>query len=292
LKAAAIDIGSNAIRLLISEVYEYNNEVKTNKLTLVRAPIRLGEDVFTKEEISPQKTELMVKAMQAFKNLMDVYGVKIYKAVATSAMREAKNGHQVAAEIEQKSGVKINIISGDLEANLINSTYSGLNLSSEKSYLYIDVGGGSTELTLLKGIRKIKSHSFKVGTVRLLQEKVKSRVWEDISNWLNKLEISPESVTAIGTGGNINKISKLMKAPNGEIEVTEFEKMYDELVSVNTEDRKKIYNLKDDRADVIVPAAKIYLHVLRVAQINNIFVPKIGLADGIIASLYLKEVQK
>ncbi|MGY6560860.1 MAG: Ppx/GppA phosphatase family protein [Luteibaculaceae bacterium] len=291
MKIAAIDIGSNAIRLLISEVYEYNNEIKSNKLTLVRVPIRLGEDVFTTELISETKTQLMIKAMQAYKNLMEIYGVKTYKAVATSAMREAKNGHEVAALVEKNSGIKINIISGDLEANLINSTYKGLNLDPEKHYLYIDVGGGSTELTLLRGFRKIEAHSFRVGTVRLLQEKVKERVWNDMANWLKKLQIDPSNTTAIGTGGNINKIIKLFDVDKGNIPVELFEKMYYELAVLPVEERKKRFTLKDDRADVIVPAAKIYLHVLKCANIGNIFVPKIGLADGIVASLYLKEVR-
>jgi exopolyphosphatase/guanosine-5'-triphosphate,3'-diphosphate pyrophosphatase len=288
LKLAAIDIGSNAARLLISEVVKSGDDKpQFNKINLVRVPLRLGFDVFEKGEISKQKLGMIIQTMKAYQHLLNVYGVIYLKACATSAMRDAHNSNDVIRKVKLETGIQINIISGDDEAAYIYENHVAENLDKEHSYLYIDVGGGSTELTFFDESRLRYKESFNIGTIRLLKSMVDENTWEEMRDHLKSNTKSKLPVIAIGSGGNINKVFSLSKKKEGKpLHLELLRDYYKELSSVSLEERISLYNMREDRADVIVPALQIYINVMRWTDINEIYVPRIGLADGLIQSLY------
>lgn len=288
MKLAAIDIGSNAARLLITEVTEEaKGELTFNKLNLVRVPLRLGFDVFETGEISKTKINKVVETIKAYKHLLSIYDVKYLKACATSAMRDAKNATDIIRKVKLETGVDIKIISGDEEASFIYENHIAENLDKEHSYLYIDVGGGSTELTFFaEGKLKFKE-SFNIGTIRLLKGLVEEKQWDEMKNYVKLGTKGHSDVIAIGSGGNINKVFSLSKRKEGKPLYLEMLRDYlRELSSFSVEERMKQYKLREDRADVIVPALQIYVNVMRWASIDEIYVPKIGLADGLVHMLY------
>ena len=288
MKLAAIDIGSNAARLLITEVItdDQGNE-RFNKLNLVRVPLRLGFDVFENQTISPQKEEHIIKTIRAYRALIDVYGVEHYKACATSAMRDASNGPALIDHIKKETGIRIDIISGDQEASFIYENHIAENMDKDQSYLYIDVGGGSTELTFFNEGKLAYKKSFNIGTIRILKNQVTEAHWDDMKETIRQFTKGAKSVTCIGSGGNINKIFSMSKKKDGKSLPLELLKDYHrELSSFTVSQRMRLYNLREDRADVIVPALSIYINVMRWADAKEIFVPKIGLADGLVHILY------
>ncbi|MBX7095144.1 MAG: exopolyphosphatase [Flavobacteriales bacterium] len=289
----AIDIGSNAGRLLIGNVVEDKNETSIKKISLTRVPLRLGEDVFTDKKISNQRIKMLVKTLKAYKHLMDVYEVVDFRACATSAMREAENRKEILDIIKAETGIKLEIIEGDEEAELIFSTFNTLRFEKNKSYLYIDVGGGSTEVSLLENGEKIKSKSFKIGTLRILKGKVDEKRWMDMKEWVKTLNPSHKEIQAIGTGGNINRILKINRSDeDNSITYADIKRIQTYLSSYSLEERISKLGLRDDRADVILPAADIYLAVMRYADVTEMIVPKVGLSDGIIYELYKKNKKK
>ncbi|RLD73628.1 MAG: exopolyphosphatase [Bacteroidetes bacterium] len=291
-KYAAIDIGSNGVRLLIDNVVEFKKkETQFKKSSLVRVPIRLGEDVFTTGSISENNKNRMCDAMQAFQLLMQVNGVEKFKACATSAMREAKNGKEVIAHIFNKTGIQIDVIDGKTEAKIISSTDLKQFIKTDKSYLYVDVGGGSTEFTFFSEGNLIDSKSFKLGTVRLLDHKVEENVWNDAKNWIKKNSEHLNQISLIGSGGNINKIFKMSGKRDGKpLSYVYIKSYYNFLNQMSYDERISELDLNPDRADVIIPATKIYLKAMKWCHAKKIYVPKIGLSDGIIKSLYMGEI--
>jgi exopolyphosphatase/guanosine-5'-triphosphate,3'-diphosphate pyrophosphatase len=291
-KYAAIDIGSNAMRLLITNIVEQEGkDTQFNKSALIRVPIRLGQDAFTVGEISEENIDRMIDAMQAFRLLMKVYKVEKYKACATSAMREAYNGKEVTEIISQKSDIDIDIIDGKLEAAIIASSDLNSFLSSDKTYLYVDVGGGSTEFSLFNEGKMIVSKSFKNGTVRLLNDMVNDIVWQEIEKWI-KVNCEPyENISLIGSGGNINKIFKLSgKQQDKPLSFLYLNSQYQYLSSLTYEQRIAELGLNTDRADVIIPATRIYLNAMKWSGARQIYVPKIGLSDGIVKAMYYNRI--
>lgn len=288
MKLAAIDIGSNAARLLISEVtVDDKGAAKFNKIDLIRVPLRLGFDVFEKGEISNHRIDMISQTMKAYKHLLNIYEVKHLKACATSAMRDAKNGIAVIKKIKKETGIEIEIISGSDEAAFIYENHIAENLDKEHSYLYIDVGGGSTELTFFSNNKMVFKDSYNIGTIRLLKNKVSDDLWDEMKESIKLKTKGHKEVTAIGSGGNINKIFSLSKTKEGKpLSVELLRDYYKELSNVSLVDRINIYKLKEDRADVIVPALQIYVNVMRWAGAIEIYVPRIGLADGLIQHLY------
>lgn len=293
MKLAAIDIGSNAARLLITEVIlDDQGKERFNKLNLVRVPLRLGFDVFENQTISPQKEEHIIKTIRAYRALIDVYGVEHYKACATSAMRDASNGPAIIDHIKKETGIQIEIISGDQEASFIYENHIAENMDKELSYLYIDVGGGSTELTYFSEGKLAYKRSFNIGTIRILKDQVTEAHWEDMKESIRQFTKGAKSVTCIGSGGNINKVFSMSKKKDGKSLPLELLKDYHrELSSFSVSQRMRLYNLREDRADVIVPALSIYINVMRWADAKEILVPKIGLADGLVHILY-EEVRR
>lgn len=290
LTYAAIDIGSNAVRLLVAEVIEREDHPVVKKQTLVRVPIRLGEDVFENGSIGDAKRDQLIKSLKAFRLLTEVYAVRHVRCCATSAMREAANREEVLHRVEMESGVHIEVIDGRLEADLIVNTFWTQDLLKDRTYLYIDVGGGSTELTLLQGGRRIKSASFRIGTVRMLKQKVQEGTWDEVRDFLEVLQKRHGIVMAIGTGGNINRIFKENGNSFGEpLLLDDIRKHRDRIASYSYHDRIKRLRLRPDRADVIVPAADIFLRIMEQAGVDEVFVPKVGLADGIIYDLYMRQ---
>ena len=294
-KYGAIDIGSNAVRLLISNVIEKEGqETKFKKSALIRVPIRLGSDAFVQRKISAKNTQRMVTAMKAFKLLMHVHGVEKYKACATSAMREASNGLQVVHTIMKKTGVQIEIINGKEEAAIISSTYLNELISGDKTYLYVDVGGGSTEFTIFSKGKIIKSKSFKMGTVRLLNNSKQENKngFKEIEEWIKKNTSRHPKISLIGSGGNINKLFKMSgRSESDPISYIYLNAQYQFLKKMSYSDRIIELSLNPDRADVIIPATKIYLSAMKWSGARKIYVPKIGLADGIIKSLYYSSLE-
>ncbi|MCP4054086.1 MULTISPECIES: Ppx/GppA phosphatase family protein [unclassified Mesoflavibacter] len=287
-KYAAIDIGSNAVRLLISNIIEEKGKpVRFKKSSLVRVPVRLGADVFIKEKISKNNKERMLKTMQAFSLLMQTHNVVRYKACATSAMREAKNGKQIADLVLEETGIKIDIIGGEEEAAIIAATDLQSYIDENKTYLYVDVGGGSTEFSVIDKGEKISSKSFKIGTVRLLNDVVKKEAWQELEEWIKTETSKFEKIDVIGSGGNINKIFKISGKSLGKpLSYFYLTSYYNTLQTYSYEERISQLDLNQDRADVIIPATRIYLSAMKWSGAKDIYVPKIGLADGIIKSIY------
>ncbi|MBK8496674.1 MAG: exopolyphosphatase [Chitinophagaceae bacterium] len=288
MKLAAIDIGSNAARLLITEVTsdEKDNPV-FNKLNLFRVPLRLGFDVFETGMISKQKTGMLLQTMKAFKHLMNAYDIKHVKACATSAMREAMNTGDIIRKVKLETDIAIEVITGDMEAGLVFENHIAETLDKDHSYMYIDVGGGSTELSFFSnGILNYKE-SFNIGTIRLLQNQVHDKTWEVMKEIIKTVTKGQKEVMAIGSGGNINKIFSMSKRKEGKPLTLDLLRDYHkELSSVDLETRMKLYSLRPDRADVIIPALLIYINAMRWAGASEMYVPKIGLADGLIRHLW------
>lgn len=287
MKFAAIDIGSNAVRLLFTQVFENNGESFFKKDSLFRVPIRLGEDAFVKRRISDEKSDSLIKTMMAFKYLIEAYAPLDYMAIATAAMREADNAPEIVNAIREETGLTLEVIDGQREAEIIYSNHIAEELDNKGNYLYIDVGGGSTELTLISGSVIVDSHSFKLGTVRLLEKQVPKTEWQNMKNWIKDNTSEYPTIKGIGTGGNINKILKMSLKEDGEfLSYKNIKKVSDLVNSFSYEDRISKLNLRPDRADVIVPATKIFLKVIKWADIKELYVPSIGLSDGIIHVLY------
>ena len=284
---AAIDIGSNAARLLICEVVKLGSEIEFNKLNLIRIPLRLGFDVFEKGYIGFRKKKMLLNTIDAFSALLKVYEVDHYIACATSAMRDASNSKEIIKEIKSETGIKVEVISGDLEAEIIYENHIAELLDANKSYLYIDVGGGSTEVTLFHKSAVAFQKSFNIGTVRILTNKVDDATWEDLKQTLKEIGKAYPKLVAIGSGGNINKIFSMINSKNIKtVPVEVIREFLRVLEPMSVEERMHTYLLKRDRADVIVPALRIYANTMKWANIDEIHVPKIGLADGLINHLY------
>lgn len=285
---AAIDIGSNASRLLISEVIEGNGHPPFfSKLNLVRVPLRLGFDVFEKGIISPEKAEMLINAMKAYSNLIKVYKVEHLKACATSAMRDAGNSNEIIQQVKEATGIEIEIISGDLEATVIYENHVAENMDSDNTYIYIDVGGGSTELSFFGEGKLQYKQSFNIGTIRLLKNQVPDELWNEMKEVIKARTKGISKIVAIGSGGNINKVFSMSKKKEGKsLSIDYLKDFHREVYSVSLKDRMRLYKLREDRADVIIPALQIYIAVMRWADATDIFVPKIGLADGLIQHLY------
>ncbi len=287
-KYAAIDIGSNAMRLLISNIVEEKGKTtQFSKSSLVRVPIRLGQDAFTVGEITEENIDRMIDAMKAFKLLMKVHRVEKYLAFATSAMREAYNGKEVVDIIKKKADIKIEIIDGKKEAAIIASTDLKYLLKTDENYLFVDVGGGSTEFSLFSDGKLVVSKSFKIGTVRLLNNMVNDIVWQEIEKWIKTNTQGYEHVSLIGSGGNINKLFKMSgKSQEKPLSYMYINSQYAALNAMSYEQRIAELGLNADRADVIIPAVKIYLNAMKWSGARNIYVPKIGLSDGIVKAMY------
>ncbi len=291
-KYAAIDIGSNAMRLLVMNIVEEKGQpTQFSKSALVRLPIRLGQDAFTMGEISDENIGRMVDAMKAYKLLMKIHKVERYTALATSAMREAENREDVIRIIAEQADVKIDIIDGKTEAAIIASTDLHHLLQTENTYLYVDVGGGSTEFSLFSDAKMVASRSFKIGTVRLLNEMVNEVVWNEIEKWIKIHTNEFENVILIGSGGNINKLFKMSgKQQDKPLSYLYVNKRYNFLNALTYDQRVSELGLNPDRADVIVLATKIYLNAMKWSGAKKIFVPKIGLSDGIIKAMYYGKI--
>jgi len=283
LRYAAIDIGSNAVRLLIADITQNNKTISFKKNTLIRVPLRLGDDAFLDKLISPNKTEELIKTMVAFRNLIDVYKVTDYLACATSAMREAKNGNLIVQKIKEQAGLDLEIVEGQREANIIYASHIEQSLERKKNYLYIDVGGGSTELSVFGNGELISSRSFNLGAIRILDNQDKDETWIEMKEWVKNMAQSYKNLSGIGTGGNINKLFKMAEGKDGSpITFTKLRELYSYLNSFSLKDRINVLGLNQDRADVIIPACEIYLTVMKWGGVKQIFVPRVGLVDGLI----------
>lgn len=292
MKLAAIDIGSNAIRFQVSSVLENGEEALFKKMEYVRFPLRLGHDVFNTTRISDKSILKFKKLMTAFKLLLELYEVDDYMICATSAMRESENGEELAAEVKKELGLFIDIIDGQREAELINSAIQ--SYLGEHTYLHIDVGGGSTELNIYYGGKKIKTRSFKVGSVRILEHHDMPVVWNDMENWIKEnIKTSMGRVTAVGTGGNISKIYELAHLkPQKLLSLKKMEAVKDMILQHTLEERIYKLQMNPDRADVIIPASSIYMKVMEWARAKYIFVPEVGLKDGMMLHLYERNAKQ
>lgn len=289
MRYAAIDIGSNAVRLLIADIIQNGKEVSFKKNTLIRVPLRLGDDAFLERKISEKKTEELVKTMIAFRHLMDVYKVSEYMACATSAMREAKNGQAIARMIKKQALIDLEIVEGQREANIIYASHIELSLERKKNYLYIDVGGGSTELSVFSEGELIASRSFNLGGIRILDNQDKAETWAEMKEWVRTNVHNYKNLSGIGTGGNINKLFRMADGKdNDPITFAKLQSLYTYLNSFSLKDRINVLGLNADRADVIIPAAEIYLTVMKWAGVKQIYVPRVGLVDGVIQLLIEK----
>jgi exopolyphosphatase/guanosine-5'-triphosphate,3'-diphosphate pyrophosphatase len=287
LKFAAIDVGSNAVRLLLTNVIEDEKRTSFRKSSLIRMPIRLGEDSFSTGRISEARIEKLTKTMIAFRHLMEVEDVVAYRACATSAMREASNGAEIAQRVKRDSGIEIEIIDGKTEAEIIYSNQIVEMMDDSSPYLYVDVGGGSTELTLFADRKRVDSQSFDIGTIRMLNRKVAKDTFAQMKSWLKDLDFKKREVKLIGSGGNINKLFKISaKKENQPLYYDELEELYKFIDYYTVEERIKILGMNPDRADVIIPAAELYLKIMKWVNARQIIVPTIGVSDGLVRRLY------
>lgn len=290
MKYGAIDIGTNAARLLVGEVTKEGGYSYIKKISYTRIPLRLGEEVFENGIISPSKTEKFIKTIESFRLISEVFEVKKLRACATSAMREATNGLEVRDLIKEKTGVEIEIISGNEEAELIFGTFMLLDFEKSKPFIVVDVGGGSTEVSVFEKGERIASKSFEIGTIRLLKKKVKDSIWKDIHDWIIQyVDLTcPHNIFA--TGGNINKVQKIIGGNSMQpIALKKIQKLRENINDLSLEERINKYQLKEDRADVIVPAMDIYIYILKELGADSVIIPKIGLSDGMIYDLFLKD---
>jgi exopolyphosphatase/guanosine-5'-triphosphate,3'-diphosphate pyrophosphatase len=285
-KYAAVDIGSNAVRLLMTEVREEQGEYHYKRFEFIRVPLRLGLDVYQSGKILASREKRFLMTMRAFKLLIDVFGPISMRACATASLREASNGMDIVKKVYQQAKMKIDIITGKEEAEIIYSNHIEQMLEHDQSYLYIDVGGGSTEVTLFDKGKIIFSESFKLGTLRWLKGKVSKDYWYEVKDSIKKITSGHLPLTAIGSGGNINKVIKLLEKKEKQLSFDRIKALYQEMKEHSVEERIEIWDLTSDRADVIVPAMKIYLGIMNAAKISNIVIPQVGLADGIIHQLH------
>jgi exopolyphosphatase/guanosine-5'-triphosphate,3'-diphosphate pyrophosphatase len=283
LRYAAIDIGSNAVRLLIADINHTEKGYEFKKNTLVRVPLRLGDDAFLSQHISDKKIQDLIKTMSAFRNLMDVYQVSEYLACATSAMRESDNGLEIVKILKKKANIDLEIIEGQREANIIYANHIEKSLDANKGYLYIDVGGGSTELSVFLNKELTASKSFNIGTIRMLDNQDKQETWDEMKAWVKEQIQGQKTLAAIGTGGNINKLFRMSDEKDGQpMSFLKLKTMYNELNGHSLKERMIKFKLNPDRADVIIPAAEIYLTLMKWTGIKQIYVPRVGMVDGII----------
>lgn len=293
---AAIDIGSNAVRLLIKSIdREAVQEKKIKKVMMLRVPLRLGFDVFSMGELSEKKADKLRRLMKAFRQLMKIYDVDDYRACATSAMRDARNGRTIIKKIEKDTGIRIEIIDGQEEARMIYNNHIECMEDRLGNYMYVDVGGGSTEINLLTNGELVWSVSYNIGTVRMLSNAVKEGTWQQMEEELMKVTEGVAAINIIGSGGNINKLFRLADKKDKKLQrlpVSSLQTVYDVLKPLTPEERVEAFSLKQDRADVIVPAAEIFLKIAEVVHAEYIYVPVIGLSDGIIDNLYAKSLEK
>ena len=289
-KYAAIDIGSNAVRILVTNVVSYKKKTVFLKNALVRVPIRLGQDAFTSGKISDKNINRMIKSMKAFKLLMQVHEVKDYLAFATSALRDAKNSSYLVEKVFKKSGIKIEIIDGKKEAKIISNTNVFDTINKEKMFLYVDIGGGSTEFSVLINGKRNESKSFKIGTVRMLNSKVEQVTLDEAEAWVRRHTLMHERISLLGTGGNINKLHKIANInDNDPLSYLTLNALYNQLDALTYEERIVKLGLNPDRSDVILPAAKLFIKVLNWSGAKDIYVPKSGLSDGMIRELYKRK---
>lgn len=289
---AAIDIGSNASRLLIADLNGKGKQLEFNKMNLVRVPLRLGMDVFKLSRIGPKRETMLINTMQAYKHLMDAYGVEQFRACATSAMRDASNSRKIIEDVRQRTGIPIEIISGEEEASLVFKNHIAEALSNQHAYLYIDVGGGSTELNFYVKGKQVFKKSVNLGTIRLLEGQWNAKDWDDLKLLIQQRVQCDLPITAIGSGGNINKVFSLSKTKEGKpLSLRTLKNYYKKFETLNIHERMLQYKIREDRADVIVPALKIYIQIMRWTGAQEIYVPKIGVADGLIRELYT-QIQK
>lgn len=293
MKFAAIDIGSNAVRLLLCNVAENKDRASFRKGELIRIPLRLGEDSFLRGKISEKKIQKLITAMKAFKHLIDVYDAVSYRACATSAMRDAENRWEIIERVRKEAGIKVELISGKAEADIIYSNHIEETLDKNSSYLYVDIGGGSTEVTLFSKNKSIASQSFNIGTIRMLHNQVQKEYWTYFKTWIKEITNDYKPLIAIGSGGNINKLYKMSDRKGGKpISYKRLKIITEQLQSLSLEERISTLGLNPDRADVIIPASKIILNIMKVAEIEKMIVPQIGLSDGIVRQLYENQMTK
>lgn len=285
---AAIDIGSNAVRLLFVNVYEGKDGPNYKKADLVRVPLRLGDDAFKNKKLSREKIDKLLLVMKSFRALIDFYEVKAFRACATSAMRDASNGAEVAALVQKETGITLEVIDGKTEAQIIFANHIAEDLDQDHDYLYIDVGGGSTELTLFSKTQIVASRSFNIGTIRMLNDLVSQGTWQGFKDWIKETTREHKRpLMAIGSGGNINKIFKMSRLKQTQpLPLDKLKEIHEMLEEHTLEERMLTLGLNPDRADVIVPAARIFRTAMKAAQIDEILVPQIGMADGLIHLLY------
>lgn len=289
MRLAAIDIGSNGIRILFQEVYETKKGPVFKKLSLLRLPVRLGEDAFKLGRISEANTHKLLKMARSFKHLKDVYDVVDYRAVATSAMRESENGQAIIDRIMQETGIHIHLADGTEEATILyDSIFSTGKMDPHESYMFVDVGGGSTEVNFYEGGERREWRSFNIGTIRLKEGIQDEDVWKDMEKWLSSVSKSRKTKYAVGTGGNINKVYKLCNLKNWEIlKADTLKSKIEELEQYSEQELIEVIGLKSYRADVIVPGSMLYYKVMKAAGINKMIVPKVGVADGLIREMHL-----
>jgi exopolyphosphatase/guanosine-5'-triphosphate,3'-diphosphate pyrophosphatase len=289
MKFGAIDIGTNAARLLIGEVCQDNEHTFIKKLSYTRLPLRLGGDVFDNGEITPSKEDEFIKTMKAFKLISEIFDVQELRACATSAMREAKNGDKVAKRIAKETKIDIEVISGDEEARLIFGTFFLLDFDKTAPFIVIDVGGGSTEISVFERGERVAAKSFQIGTVRMLKGKTSPEIWKEIKTWLHTNIDESIEHNYFATGGNINKVHKMLGMKQlSPIKLNEMIKLRNQLNELTLDERVEQFQLKPDRADVIVPACDIYTYIFKELNVNSFYVPKIGLSDGMIYDMHLK----
>lgn len=291
MRYAAIDIGSNAVRLLIADIIQNNDIPSFKKNTFVRVPLRLGDDAFIDRNISASKSTDLIKTLSAFRNLMDVYRVTEYMACATSAMREAGNGDELVNAVKA-AGIDLKIIGGSEEASIIYNSHIDSHLGNRKAYLYIDVGGGSTELSVFADTKWVASASFNIGTIRILDNRDKDETWEEMKTWVKAHTREYKTIYGIGTGGNINKLSRLANDKEDKpISYAKLKSLYEYLNSFSLKDRINVLGLNNDRADVIIPACEIFLTLMKYGHLRQVIVPRVGLVDGIIQTLIDKHLK-
>lgn len=290
---AAIDIGSNAVRLMFANAVGDIGHIRVEKASLIRIPIRLGKDVYKNNTISKTRASNLIKTLKAFKLLIDVYKPESYVACATAAMREATNGPEILNKIKKEAGIRIKLIDGLEEAEIIRSTNNIGSFTNKNLTMYVDLGGGSTEISVISKTNFIAANSFEIGTLRMLSKKVDKANWNELEAWLTRFKDNFGKINIIGSGGNINKLAKLYgKAGENEIAVKNLEQAYKHLKSFTLHERIEEMGLRPDRADVIVPAAKVFLFIAKTVNAETIMVPKIGLADGLIHNLYEEYLTK
>lgn len=290
---AAIDVGTNAARLLIGEVVHQDGKSFVKKISYTRIPLRLGEEVFEDGKISKKKVQDFINTIKAFGLIASIFDVKRLRAVATSAMRESKNGQKIVDKIKEETGITLEVISGDIEAELIFGTFFLLEIEKEMPFIVIDVGGGSTEVSVFEKGERVASKSFEIGTIRLLKEKVDKNIWSDIHEWmLQHVDLSDQH-QLFGTGGNINKAHKIIGVKDNQpVRLSQLENLKRDLSALSLDQRMSEYQLKPDRADVIVPALDIFTYIMKEMGANEIIVPKIGLSDGMIYAMYKEDLKK